>query len=224
MTTRHVALLIVGTGMLGCGDRLVSTPIQTVGVTGVTVFPSSISMAVGQKATLTATVTSVPKLANTRVRWASQNPAVASVDGNGVVTSLTSGATRITATSLADTLVSGSCLVLVSAPNGTFSIVAINQDGKAADISDVFGRIDVVLGVDSSTTSVSRAELLVNRDGADTVVAAFNRGIASAGGPVTLSFNTVGFKNGQYPVLARLILTNGTVLLSAAVSLTIKNP
>src|SRR5213083_334757 len=84
-------------------------------VASVTVSPTTASMPVGQTVSLTAT----PKdsagsaLIGRLVTWASNAPAVATVDGNGVVTGMVAGPATITATSEGQ---SGSAAITVSAP------------------------------------------------------------------------------------------------------------
>src|SRR5712691_2000792 len=83
-------------------------------VASVTVSPATSSMPVGQRVSLTAT----PKdsagsaLIGRPVTWASNAPAVATVDGNGVVTGMVAGPATITATSEGQ---SGSAAITVSA-------------------------------------------------------------------------------------------------------------
>jgi len=222
------ALVLFGVAFIGCRDHVAPAPNPAAMVTGVTVFPASLTMFHGEKSTLSASVVAGPEQSNLRVRWRSSAPAVASVDSNGVVSSLASGLTTITATSLADTLYSGSCAVFVSpGPKGIITIQGINDDGQPADLSGLSGKIDVIVSVDSSSPVLSRVEALLTRDAVDTVVASFTPGGSTGqttGGPTTLSFNTLGLKNGEYLLKVRLILTNGGPIVSSYVTLTIKNP
>ncbi len=84
-------------------------------VASVAVAPATASVPVGQTVSLTAT----PKdsagsaLIGRLVTWASNAPAVATVDGNGVVTGMVAGPATITATSEGQ---SGSAAITVSAP------------------------------------------------------------------------------------------------------------
>src|SRR5712691_8778444 len=88
--------------------------ISVLPVTSVAVTPATASMPVGQTVSLTAT----PKdsagsaLIGRPVTWASNAPAVATVDGNGVVTGMVAGPATITATSEGQ---SGSAAITVSA-------------------------------------------------------------------------------------------------------------
>lgn len=70
-----------------------------VAVTGVTVSPTSITLDQGNTATITATVAPANATDKT-VTWSSNNPSVASVSSNGVVTALAMGSAIITATTV----------------------------------------------------------------------------------------------------------------------------
>jgi hypothetical protein len=214
--------------LVGCGDKIASAPNPAKSVTGVTVLPATLSISPGQRFTLNAVVTAGPQQSNLRVRWTSSQPAVASVDSNGVVSSIAAGLTTITATSLADTLYSGSCAVVVAGgPKGTITIQGINDDGRPADLSSLSGKIDVIVNVESSAPTVARVEALLTRDAIDSVVASFSPGGSTAqttAESTTLSFSTIGLKNGQYLLRVRVTLTNGSAVVSAAVQLTVKNP
>ena len=63
-------------------------------------------------------------LENKGITWKSSNPNVASVDGNGVVTGISSGTATITATSVQDTSFSADCTVCVIGNDFTFQGVS----------------------------------------------------------------------------------------------------
>ena len=89
-------------------------------VTGVSLDESSITLDVGGNQTLTATVT--PEDAtNKKVRWSSDNEAVATVSEDGVVTAVAGGTAVITATTH-DGLFTATCTVTVNAPDAAPSI------------------------------------------------------------------------------------------------------
>lgn len=208
---------------VGLGDK----------VTGVTITPASMAMNIGDRVPLVATVTAGPGQSDRRVRWATTNGAVVTVDANGVAAAVGVGTATITATALADTMIKGETLVTVGgASSGILIISAINQNGKAADLSNISGQLDVVLAVDSDTRSLTRIDLLLNCAGTDTVVATQTMPGASPSAappdqsvsPVTLSFNTAAFKNGQCVLKARAITTNGTAIASASLAITLNNP
>lgn len=225
MRVSRYSTLIAVVGLAGCGDRIVSSVNAPPTVTDVVVAPSNIVLFVGDKVSLTAMVVFASSgQADNRVRWTSANPAVASVDANGVVSSLAGGTTTITATSLADTLVSGSCHVTVATAFGNLSIAAINQDGNPINLSDVHGKIDVITNVDGGSTGISRVDLVLTRDAIDTVLASHVPDGSTSGAPTVLSFTTSGLSNGQYTLKARGMLPTGAIIVSASVQLTIRNP
>src|SRR5690242_13481476 len=129
--TRNAANLVLAIGLVGCGDRLASPPNLPPTLTTVTVAPSTITLPVGEKQTLMATVIAEPRPSNSRVKWSSANPAVATVDDNGVVTAVAGGTTTIIARSFVDTLASARSVVLVPANSlGTVLVIGVNQNGK----------------------------------------------------------------------------------------------
>ena len=225
---RCAVILVVGIGLISCQDTPVLAPNPAESVTGVTVVPSSLSMLTGDKVSLTAMVLAGPGQSNLGVRWASSNAAVASVDANGVVSSLAGGVTTITATSLADSHFSGNCVVVVSPPPlGTVTIAGINDDGRPADLSNVSGIVDVIVNVDNQATTVLRVDALLSGEKGDTTVASYspsNQTTQTSAGPTTLTFNTLGIINGAHVLRVRVALRNGTEVVSSSIQLTIKNP
>jgi uncharacterized protein YjdB len=84
----------------------------TVPVTGVTVSPTTLSLTVGQTATLTATV-SPANATNKNVTWSSSNSSVATVSSTGVVTAVAAGSATITVTTV-DGAKTATCAVTVT--------------------------------------------------------------------------------------------------------------
>ena len=101
-------------------------------VTGVSLDESSITLDVGGNQTLTATVT--PEDAtNKKVRWSSDNEAVATVSEDGVVTAVAGGTAVITATTH-DGLFTATCTVTVNAPDAAPTITTDTlPDGKVGE-------------------------------------------------------------------------------------------
>ena len=101
-------------------------------VTGVSLDESSITLDVGGSKTLAATVT--PEDAtNKKVRWSSDNEAVATVSEDGVVTAVAGGTAVITATTH-DGLFTATCTVTVNAPDAPPTITTDTlPDGKVGE-------------------------------------------------------------------------------------------
>ena len=211
--------------LCACGDTPgVPTP-RDDKVTSVTVSPSTVAMLIGDKVPLSAAVAVGPDQVDRRVRWSSENPMIGTVDDTGLVSGLAAGVTKITATSLADTTVTGTAVIIVGGFFGpSVTIAAINHNGAPVDLSNAFGTLDVLVNIDGSSPLVSRADLVMNSAGADTVVATYSPGATTAPGPVTLTVNTVGLRNGQWTLKVRVTLTSGTVTVSSTVAVAIKNP
>ena len=84
-----------------------------VAVEKVEVKPSSITLKKGETSTLTATIT--PSNASQEVKWESDKPEIATVDGSGKITAKELGSANIKATSLKDCTKSATCVVTVNA-------------------------------------------------------------------------------------------------------------
>ena len=96
----------------GCSDYLTVTVSNTFPVTSVTLNRSSLSLEEGQRASLSATV--YPDNAtNKNVNWTSSNNAVATVSC-GVVTAVSKGSAKITATAADDSGCFDCCTVIVT--------------------------------------------------------------------------------------------------------------
>lgn len=108
-TTRIYATVTDGSE---CSDYLTVTVSNTVPVSSVTLNRSSLSLEEGQSADLCATVCP-DNATNKNVNWTSSNNNVAKVN-NGVVTAISKGSARITATAADGSGKSASCTVAVT--------------------------------------------------------------------------------------------------------------
>jgi hypothetical protein len=209
-------------GIAACSDIV---PVEE-RVTAITITPPSATLNVGDRLTLLATVIAGAAQTNRSVRWTTANATVATVSSTtGEVAAIGGGTTNIVATSVADSTIKAAAAITVGSFGPTPSIAAINQDGKAADLSNVSGRIDVIVSIPAYPPSYSRFDLVINCAGADTVVA--TQAVAatvSAEQSITLSFNTVAFKNGPCDVKVKGITANGTIVSSSAARITLNNP
>ena len=111
----------------------VTTVAKTVAVTSVTVSSNTLNLEVGQTRTLTATVT--PDNATDKtVTWKSSNANVATVDENGVVTAVSEGTAKITATAGGKT--SKACTVTVAVPPCDHSAGTEHHEAVPATCTD----------------------------------------------------------------------------------------
>jgi len=94
-------LTVLLTAVVGCGEDEVTGPGQPDAVGSVSVTPPTHTLAVGESHQFTATVrsTSGTVLRDRTVTWSSDDDAVASISGTGLVTAHTPGPVEITATS-----------------------------------------------------------------------------------------------------------------------------
>lgn len=128
-------------------EILNSTPIDA---TGITLSSTSLTLTIGETATLTANV--LPEEAtNKSVTWTSSNTAVASVDTNGKVTTTGVGSATITATT--HNGFSATCQVTVT-PVMPAS-VTLSQTSLALNIGETATLIATVLPAEASDKSVS---------------------------------------------------------------------
>lgn len=196
----------------------------------ITVTPPSTNLNVGDQITLVATVST--GTTSRSVTWTSSNTSVATVDTNGRVTAIGGGTATVIATSVANSAVKGAAAITVVSTGFGLRISAIKHDGVDANLSDVFGQLDVSIILDFGTQKIAEVDLLINCGGADTVVATQNMaGGGAAGGsaerattPIILSFNTAGFKNGTCVLKVRATTATGTIVTSSGTLITLNNP
>ena len=116
----------------GSGDITKGNEITVgVAVTGVTLDKNEASITVGDKVTLTATVTP-DNAANKKVTWDSSNEEVATVDENGVVTGLKAGDATITVKT-EDGGKTAECKVTVT--EKTVAVTGVTLDKTSAEIT-----------------------------------------------------------------------------------------
>jgi hypothetical protein len=188
-------------------------------VRSVTVSPSSATLNPTQTLQLVANVDADPGVART-VTWASSNTAVATVTNAGVVTAVAAGAASITATSTANTGVSGAMALTVQplAPASvTIQSMTYNVGSliTPVDLDNVFGQIDVTLNVDPGGGQLSKVALLV--DGVEVASQTFGALQApeesSVLQQVVLSWNTAQFN----PTTGAVSHRNGPKAIRAVV-------
>jgi uncharacterized protein YjdB len=135
----------------------------TVFVTSVSI-PTSASVDLGSSTTLLATV--LPENAtNSALVWISSNPAVASVNSDGLVIGVSSGTANITATSTDGSNVSDACTITVIVPpcsaTGNISYQVWNNIGNSVLVSSLTSNVNYPNNP-SSTTLISSMEGTTN--------------------------------------------------------------
>ncbi len=95
-------------------------------VESITLSPSSLSLTEGEKATLTASI-SPTNATYPKVKWASNNPQIADVDEQGVVTAYQAGTATIYAQATDDIGVETACQVTVTRSTPTADNIVINE-------------------------------------------------------------------------------------------------
>src|SRR5437867_4161991 len=132
MLRRMCAGVLLAMGLASCGD----VGPNTASVATVSVTPATLGLTVGQTGQLTATARDAAgnALSGRAITWVSAAPAVATVDGTGLVTAAAVGAATITATSETK---SGTAAVTVSlVPVATVSVtpdhlgLTVGQQGQ----------------------------------------------------------------------------------------------
>ncbi len=112
------SLIAIGglAALAACGDDVSIEAPQpiTPAVVGVTVSPGTLTLRIGESATLGVSVEAIGGAATT-VTWVSSTPAVATVSNAGAVTAVAAGNTTVRATSTADASKSGAAQVTVLA-------------------------------------------------------------------------------------------------------------
>ena len=130
--------------MIACGDKVTvpqpsptTTTTTTTVVHSVTVTPPAVTLNVGDKVTLAASVDADAGVNDRTVTWSSSNTAIATVDLNGVVTAVAPGNASIIAASKADAGVRGAASITVGASSApaTITISSINTTALSTTAS-----------------------------------------------------------------------------------------
>lgn len=236
-----IMALVLGALVLGACDE--DSPIvQPVQNPTITIAPNPVpAINTGSTFQLVAVTTNLP--AGSTVTWISTSPAVATVDGNGLVRCLTAGNTTITGTiaATASTPAASNAVAITCQTTGggpvvgtpTVSISRIT-DAAGLDVNpgNVNGVVNVVMNVDIPTgVTATAARVMVGttevcRTGFSGSVASED---AAASVPVTVvcSFNTAQlnatgvplFPNGTYQIRAEVL--NGTAVIAGSTSRTL---
>lgn len=130
---------VAGSGIDIGVDEYGSTGI--IAVTGVSVSPTTASIAVGSTQQLTATI--APSNASNQTKtWSSSNPAVATVNSSGLVTGIAAGSATITVTTQDGNFTANSSITVTGgalpSPWVTANIGAVGATGSASHASGTF--------------------------------------------------------------------------------------
>lgn len=210
--------------LTACRDT-VAPPVEPEWTKGVVITPPSANLNVGDRLTFVASVFTGPGLSR-KATWATANTSVATVNATtGEVTAVGTGTTNITATSAADTTLKAAAAVTVGSILEVVRISAINQGGKTADLSNISGRIDVIIVIPAAPPYYGTVNLFLNCGGTDTVVATQSVPTTVSGEQSdTLSFNTATFKNGPCTLKVKATTSTGAIVSSSATPITLNNP
>ena len=153
-------------------------------VTSIDVIPSTLSLVEGDSKKLDALVQ--PSNAEDKtIRWASSNPAVASVSNDGTVTAVSAGLSNITATS-ANGKVSGSCVVEVLAKAIAVAEVSLDE----TSISLVVGSTATIIATVSPENATNKAVDWTSSNPAVATVSQNGKITAVAPGSATIIVST----------------------------------
>jgi uncharacterized protein YjdB len=191
-------------------------PANYVAVTSVSVSPATLSLVVGNSATLTATVSPATATVKT-VEWSSSNTAVATVSNYGVTT-IGVGTATITATTT-DGNKTATCAVTVT-PNTTVAVesVSVSPTSLSLPVGSRGTLTETVLPANATNKTVtwSSSNTAIATVNADTVTAV-------AAGTATITVKTVdGNKTATCAVtviptvlIEGLVITNSVINLNA---------
>jgi hypothetical protein len=229
--------------LAACGDDVSITPPPEptpATIAKVDVVPAQLTIKVGEKVILTASVTVNPGAGSpaTTVTWASANTAIATVSAAGEVTGVAPGTTSIRATSTADPTKIGAAAITVGAiAPATVSIksVTTGTTNTPVNFTNVRGQIDVTLNVEPGDQVISKVEVLI--DGNVACTQAFSglqsaEELAEALAEIVCSIQTnkfdpvtgaVTYLNGVHQLTARAILVGGTSVATPSTALTFNN-
>ena len=168
---RACVLLSIGV-MASCDDKLIlpnaATPTATPRVTSVIITPGSKEIEVGQQLHFVAAVLADGPINNFNVTWSSSNNAVATIDGNGVLTAVGAGTAIVQATSVVDQNGRGVATVVVRgtpspvpppAASTTYNVVlSVTADASAHEQLTRYTTVrQIVCSLNGSTLTITGA-------------------------------------------------------------------
>ena len=127
---------------------------SSVAVTGVSLNKNSLSLAIGESETLSATV-SPSNATNKNVIWSSSNTSIAQVGQDGTVYARTAGSCTITATSTDGSNKSGTCAVTVTGAAVPVTGVSLNKSSLTLGVGSTAQLIPTVVPSNASNKAVT---------------------------------------------------------------------
>jgi uncharacterized protein YjdB len=207
------------------------------GVNSFTLTPTSVTLALGQSATIVPNFSLAPGVTAPTVTWASLTPTVATVDQTGKITAVacTGGATCSAVVTGAITVggVSETQAVAVTVTSTTPASISIQEidagagqpgAGLPVTLTNVKGQIDVKTNLTAGTAALDSMVLYVKRGNTFVTAAKQNfGGTVPSTGLITLSINTANFSKDTATGVARVDYVNGPTTLLAKVFATGSN-
>lgn len=192
-------------GALSWSFTTEEAPDEVPAVTTVAVNPPAAAVIVGDDIQLEAVVTAEGG-ASTDVTWESSDEALATVDADGLVTTLALGEVEITATSVFNNTVSGSAIItIVDAPavvsiTVTPATAALELDGS----QQLEANVVAVGGAEETVTWASSDEDVATVD-EDGLVTAVSAGVATV--TATSTFDDTVYGSAEITVLPEAVLS-----------------
>jgi uncharacterized protein YjdB len=176
----------------------------TVPVTGVTVSPTTLSLTVGQTATLTATV-SPANATNKNVTWSSSNTSVATVSSTGVVTAVAAGSATITVTTV-DGSKTANCAVTVT---GSTTVPVTGVTVSPTTLSLTVGQTATLTATVSPANATNKSVTWSSSNTSVATVSSTGVVTAVAAGSATVTVTTV---DGGYAATCNIIINDNTTI------------
>ncbi len=201
------------------------------GVNSFTLTPTTVTLALGQSATIVPNFSLDAGVATPTVTWTSLTPSVATVDQSGKITAVAcTGGSTCSAVVTGGITVGGvtetqAVAVTVTATTpASISISAINAGagqpgaGLPVTLTNVKGQIDVVTNLTAGTAALDSLVLYMKRGNTFVTAAKQNfGGTVPSSGNITLSINTANFTKDSTTGVARVDYVNGPTTLLAKV-------